>query len=435
MALSSSLNAGVQGLAVNAVRIATISDNIANSGTFGYKRVETDFTSVVLSQSRGSFSAGGVRAATFRDVAQQGAVISTTNSTDIAIGGRGFLPVTDLGGLTAPSGDRRLLLTTTGSFSPDQDGFLRTSSGLFLLGWPADANGTVVVPSRDSSVGLEPVQTTLNQFAAAPTTRIELGVNLPASETSAGASGGSFSLPTEYFDNVGRSQTLDLTFSPTVPATGSSNQWLVEIRDSANPVPGTVISAFTVTFNDTPGLGGTINSVTAGAGATYDPATGAVSLTTEAGPLDLFIGRPNTLGALSQLSSNFSPTGVVNDGAPIGSLAGVEISPDGRLDAIFNNGFRRTIYQIPVADVPNVNGLNAEESQTYSLSQTSGNIFFFDAGSGPVGVTSGFSLSESTTDIAGELTDLIETQRAYSSNARVISAVDDLLEETTNITR
>ena len=38
MGISSSLNAGVMGLAVNAVKLSTISDNIANSQTYGYKR-------------------------------------------------------------------------------------------------------------------------------------------------------------------------------------------------------------------------------------------------------------------------------------------------------------------------------------------------------------------------------------------------------------
>ena len=47
----------------------------------------------------------------------------------------------------------------------------------------------------------------------------------------------------------------------------------------------------------------------------------------------------------------------------------------------------------------------------------------------------GFALEESATDVAGELTQLIQTQRAYSSNAKVIQTVDEMLQETTNIKR
>ena len=46
-----------------------------------------------------------------------------------------------------------------------------------------------------------------------------------------------------------------------------------------------------------------------------------------------------------------------------------------------------------------------------------------------------YALEESATDVAGELTSLIQTQRAYSSNAKVIQTVDEMLQETTNIKR
>ena len=61
MTISSSLSAGVAGLNANAMRLASISDNISNSGTFGYKRALTDFTSVVINSTRGagSYSGGG----------------------------------------------------------------------------------------------------------------------------------------------------------------------------------------------------------------------------------------------------------------------------------------------------------------------------------------------------------------------------------------
>ena len=64
MTISSSLNAGVAGLAANASRLATISDNIANSSTHGYKRASTDFHSLVINSGSGTYSAGGVRITT-----------------------------------------------------------------------------------------------------------------------------------------------------------------------------------------------------------------------------------------------------------------------------------------------------------------------------------------------------------------------------------
>ena len=59
----------------------------------------------------------------------------------------------------------------------------------------------------------------------------------------------------------------------------------------------------------------------------------------------------------------------------------------------------------------------------------------WDAGDGPWGEVICFAREESATDVAGELTELITTQRAYSSNAKVIQTVDEMLQETTNIIR
>ena len=81
MTISSSLNAGVAALSANATRLASISDNIANAATYGYKRVETDFASMVISQSGAGYSAGGVRVTNQRLIDQRGPLVSTENAT------------------------------------------------------------------------------------------------------------------------------------------------------------------------------------------------------------------------------------------------------------------------------------------------------------------------------------------------------------------
>lgn len=434
MTISSSMNAGVMGLNANATRLSTISDNIANSSTFGYKRSLVDFSSMVLEQRTEAYSAGGVRVNTFKQIDETGSLISTGNATDIAMSGRGLIPVTNLTGLNSDANSRALQLTQTGSFYADQNGFLRTQSGLFLLGWPADANGDISGVSRTSSTDLEPVNVSTSQFTASPTSSMELGINLPADATTAGATPDSYKLPIEYYDNLGRSQTLTIEFNPIVPATGSSNQWTVQIFDEAGD-PNLSIGDLALTFDDSQPSGGSINTATASNGATYDPATGRVSLTLSHGPVDIYIGRLNDDAGITQLSAPFSPTQITKDGAPIGDLQQIEIDPQGYLQAIYDTGFRRTLYQIPVGDVPNMNGLNAHDNQAFSVSATSGDLYLWDAGTGPTGTISGYAMMESTTDIASELTDLIETQRAYSSNAKIIQTVDEMLQETTNLKR
>ena len=434
MSISSSLNAGVMGLNVNSARLSTISDNIANSSTYGYKRSQVDFSSMVLQQRSSAYAAGGVRVDSYKDISATGSLTSTGNATDIAVAGRGLIPVTNEGGVNSVPSERSLMLLPTGSFYTDQNGYLRTQSGMFLLGWPADSSGDIGNVSRNSGLNLEPVNISASQFTASPTTSIDLGINLPADATNAGGSGEPYSLPIEYFDNLGRAQTLTLEFTPSVPASGSSNEWDVKFYDSAGD-PLTSLGDLNLVFDDTAANGGRIDAATASGGVSYDATTGRLSLSLEHGPVNVFIGRPDDSAGITQLAGPYSPTDVSKDGAPLGDLASVEIDENGFLQAVYDTGLRRTLYQIPVGDVPNMNGLTALDGQAFSVSSSSGSLYLWDAGTGPVGTVSGYSLMESTTDIAAELTDLIETQRAYSSNAKIVQTVDEMLQETTNLKR
>ena len=433
MTISSALNAGVAGLQANATRLASISDNIANASTMGYKRVETDFHSMVISSHGGTYSAGGVRATTQRLIDQRGSLVSTSNSTDLAVRGRGFIPVAKSSEVSLGGGSPNMLLTTTGSFRTDADGYLRTPSGLVLMGWPAQADGTIPNFPRDTSEGLTAVQINVNQLSGEPTTRMNLGVNLPATATKAGATVGPQNLSVEYFDNLGISESLNLTFTPTVPATGSSNEWTMEIEDSTNP--GNIIGEYTVTFNDTQTSGGTLATVTAVSGGAYDPTTGAVIVNVGGGPIEINIGLIGENNGMTQLSDSFAPLGITKDGSPVGNMTSVEVDANGYVHANFDTGITRTVYQVPLVDLPNPNGMIALDSQTYQPSAESGTFFLWDASDGPTGDVVSFALEESTTDVAGELTSMIQTQRAYSSNAKVIQTVDEMLQETTNIKR
>lgn len=433
MTISSSLNAGVAGLNANATRLSTIADNIANSGTYGYKRANADFHSMVIEGSVGNYSAGGVRVTAHRLIDERGPLISTSNPTDISVSGRGMIPVTTSVSLGQTSGDYPMMLMTTGSFRPDAQGILRTDTGMVLMGWPAAIDGTVPAFPRDTVAGLEPVSVNVNQFAGDPTTRIGLGVNLPATETKSDSSGAPQTLSIEYFGNLGTSETLNISFEPVIPVSGQSNEWTMIVKDSASG--GATIGEYTLTFDDTRGSGGKLASVATISGGLYDPVTGTLQMSVAGGPMEIEIGKLGQASGLTQLSNTFAPVSISKNGSPVGNLTSVEIDANGFLHAIYDVGFTRTIYQIPLVDVPNPNGLMALNNQAYQVSPDSGSFFLWNAGEGPTGEVVGFSREESATDVAGELTQLIQTQRAYSSNAKVIQTVDEMLQETTNIKR
>lgn len=438
MTISSSLSAGVAGLNANATRLSTISDNIANSSTYGYKRATADFESLVIGgvSGAGTYSAGGVRATTQRLIDENGPLISTSNPLDIAISGRGMLPVTQEAFLSSNSDDKPMLTTTTGSFRTDEDGVLKTETGLVLMGWPADADGHVGTYPRDTVSALEPVIVQVNQQAGDPTTRMNLGVNLPATDTEFGGSGDDLPLSIEYFGNLGTSESLNVTFTPSLPAADGdppTNLWTMTISDSASA--GATVGEYTLEFDDSRANGGTLAAVSVVSGGAYDPLTGEIAVTVGGGPLDLTIGRVGDPNGLTQLSDSFAPVSITKDGSPVGNLTSVEIDVNGFITATYDTGFTRTIYQVPLVDVPNPNGLISHSNQTYQVSPQSGSFFLWDAGDGPTGEVIGFTREGSTTDVAGELTSLIQTQRAYSSNAKVIQTVDEMLQETTNIKR
>jgi flagellar hook protein FlgE len=433
MTISSSLNASVAGLNANATRLATISDNIANSSTFGYRRVEADFESVVIAGRGGSYAAGGVRAGTQRLIDQGGAIVSSSNPTDLAVRDRGFLPVARVTDLAVGNGDPRMLLTTTGSFRADPQGRLVTESGLVLLGWPANPDGTIPEFSRDTSTGLEPVQINVNQLTGEPTTAINLGVNLPATDTRFDSLGDPRQLSVEYFDNLGTSETISIQFTPTIPATGLSNEWTVTLTDSAQG--NALIGEYVLTFDDARETGGTLLNVQSVTGGTYDPTSGAIIVDVAGGPIEINIGRPGTSAGMSQLSNSFEPHSIAKDGSPVGNMTSANVDANGFVRATFDTGVSRIVYQVPLVDLPNPNGMVSMDQQTYLPSTDSGSFFLWDAGNGPTGDIVAFARQESATDVAGELTDMIQTQRAYSSNAKVIQTVDEMLQETTNIIR
>jgi flagellar hook protein FlgE len=434
MTISSSLNAGVSGLSANASRLATISDNIANSATYGYKRAQTDFQSMVMTgDSNGAYVAGGVRATNMRMVDMQGPLINTTNATDLAIDGRGFLAVTDVTALNDPTSSYPISLVTTGSFRPDANGVLRTETGQVMMGWPAallDGNNTF---ARDTLASLVPVEVGSNQYVANPTTSISLAVNLPSAQSTAGASGDGLAMGVEYFANLGESESLNFDYVPEVPASGASNAWTMSVRDGAQN--GAVIGTYRLEFNPSQVSGGTLLNVTTLSGAPYDPATGAMDVQVAGGTIELNIGKIGQIDGTTQLATGFTPVSIGKDGTPVASLSSMTVDESGNLYAIYDQGFTRRLYQIPVVDVPNPNGLLASDNQSYRLSVESGPIYLWNAGEGPTGTMMGFTREESAVDVATELVQLIQTQRAYSSNAKVIQAVDEMLQETNGIKR
>lgn len=190
MSLYGALFGGVSGLKAQSSKIGSISDNIANVNTTGYKQAVTNFSSLVVNSSSAvSYQTGGVRASTGLDVSKQGLLQSSESPTDLAISGGGFfvvrsVPDGSVGGTAATP-----YYTRAGSFTPDALGNFVNSAGFYLQGWPLDRDGRLPgevgnlnTTSFTNFDSLTPVNVESASGVAQSTSTISLGANLKSSE-------------------------------------------------------------------------------------------------------------------------------------------------------------------------------------------------------------------------------------------------------------
>ncbi|MBU3969587.1 MAG: flagellar hook-basal body complex protein, partial [Alphaproteobacteria bacterium] len=255
MSINSALLAGVSGLTANSAALAAISQNIANVNTVGYKRTAGEFQTVINSQSQGAgYSAGGVLATARHFTSQNGQLQRTTSNTDLGIAGQGFFVVTERPENLQVTDSR--LFTRAGAFSVDNLGYLKNTAGLYLQGWPVDAEGNIATDPSDLN-RLRTINVGSVGGTAEATTRIQLNANIKSSQlVSAEATDASavppganaydpttnsmamwdaesgagvkpdFELTIPVSDSKGGQRTVAISFlKSTVP-----NQWYAEIR-------------------------------------------------------------------------------------------------------------------------------------------------------------------------------------------------------------
>jgi flagellar hook protein FlgE len=180
------------------------------------------------------------------------------------------------------------------------------------------------------------------------------------------------------------------------------------------------------------------NTATAPADFAFDDATGVATLTVNNGAtpqvIDFTIGAPGSFDGITQFAGDFS-LNFDRDGSSVGQLSRSEVSADGTLYGIFSNGMRRPLFEIPVTVVDNPNGLVEVNGNAYMMTDASGSFSAQTAGTGAAGSLNGNALEASNVDIVEEMTDLIKAQRAFSSNAKVITTTDELMDEITRLKR
>lgn len=327
MSLYGMMRTGVSGMAAQSTRLATVADNIANSGTNGYKRASVEFSSLVIPNTGTNYVSGGVATTIRYAISQAGNTQYTTSGTDLSIKGNGFFVVQNSNG--------QPFLTRADSFVPDNEGRLVNAAGFYLLGYSYE-NG-IPSPVANGYAGLEPVRITNNELQATPTTLANYSANLPyTADVVAAASLPSTNDPNAEFtakrslvvyDNVGQEVLLDIFFTRTgtsTPGTTTSGPSVAGYSSAPTAIANGTNSNFTFsgfsglawadgdTASFTVDIGGTAVDVT----GTYtggswsfapdDPASipAGVNLTYDATGPDLVVNVANASGAAITVGIN-----------------------------------------------------------------------------------------------------------------------------------
>ncbi|MBW5833588.1 flagellar hook protein FlgE [Yersinia enterocolitica] len=389
-----SFNIANTGLSAVTEQLNSISNNIANSGTKGFKSSRTEFSSMYAQSQPLGVGVSG----TSQSIQKEGSIDRTGNAMDLAISGSGFFVVKN------SSGD--YAYTRAGMFTTDNNGVLVNTSGMKLQGYPADAAGNI----QAGIIGDLKISTT--GLPAKATSKLDFMANLPASDTPPANTRFTITDKNSYnymatstaYDSLGREHLLTQYFVKR-PTTG---EWKVHTAVDNVLQTGSHDLVF-----DTSGVltSGNTQNIT----GIYSPA-GAAGFS-----IDL-----NYTGT-TQFQSEFLPTLNKGDGYTAGTKNGERIESDGSVYATFSNGERMLQGKLVLANFANPNGLAAQNGTTWSVTGQSGAALLGAPGSGLLGNIEVGALESSNVDLTAELVGLMTAQRNYQANTKIISTNDSMM--------
>jgi flagellar hook protein FlgE len=419
MSLYGMMRTGVSGMNAQANRLSTVADNIANSGTTGYKRSSTEFASLIIPSTTGNYTSGGVTTTIRTSISQQGDLKYTSSGSDLAVNGDGFFVVQNSSGTP--------FLTRAGSFVPDGEGNLVNAAGFYLMGYSFAAGP----PSATANGfgGLEMVSIAQEELLAVPSSQGVFTANLPVDAPvvaagllpSANAPGATATQKTSLvvYDNLGSEVMLDIHYTKT-----GTNTWEVAVFNQAGAAPGapfpyaagSLLSTATLTFN------GTTGALTSPAAGVNIPVPNGVTFNLD-------------ISKMTQLGMEYTELRVEANGNAPSGIESIEIGSDGTMYAQYENGSFRELYRIPLANVQSPDMLTALPGNVYTPSSDSGDLQMGFPGSGGLGSMISGALENSNVDIAEELTNMIESQRSYTANSKVFQTGADLMDILVNLKR
>jgi len=434
MSILTSLFSGVSGLSAFGTGLSVISNNIANMNTAGFKGGDVLFADVI-NQSLGGREdvqiGRGVYVNDVRTDFSQGTFEATGSGLDLSIEGDGFFILKNADGAE--------LYSRTGAFSLDDSGLMESPDGLKIQGFQADAAGNLTGQFGNinlASAAIPPLKTSSISVVANLDSR---GAIPAAFDVNNATKTSNFSTALTVHDTLGNSHQVNLYFrKQSESATGNTWEYfgVVDASDSASGTP-TIMAQGTLGF----GTGGELRTESATtyplASGGFDfsggPAQGQVisfdfgtNVVSESG---LGLDGVTQFGAVSALLNQ------AQDGYSAGALRSVAINKDGLVTGLFTNGKSRLLAQVVIARFNNPQGLSKLGDNLFTLSTKSGPPNIGVPNAAGAGKILSNTLELSNVDLAAQFAKMIEYQRGFQANSRIITTTDELLQELVNLKR
>jgi flagellar hook protein FlgE len=445
MSLVSALYVGASGLDAASTELSVVGDNIANSGTVGFKAARTVFADAMAQQMVGSQGQMGlgVTAMSVQKLFTQGGFNNTGLSTDVAIQGNGMFVVKGSHGGAAST-----YYTRNGQFTIDKDGFLTNLEGLKVQGLPAGASGAV------TSGLLGDLQVGNASAPAEATSAITIRGNLDQAaplktwDPLNPKTSSNFTTSMTVYDSLGKAIQLDIYFVKNDAAgtqAGDSGDWTYHVMTD-----GVNLATDSTGAPSTPGLAtevatGGMRFDTSGRLISNATTLNAFNPTDSVNPQQLTFnfgtgtdpaaGGGGGLDGLTQYAATSAVSFVTQAGSSSGSLSSVTVGTDGTITGGFTNGQTRTLGQLIIANFKAPDQLARVGSTLYSEQPASGSPTLGTAGTADRGSITAGALEQSNVDISKEFIRMIASQRNFQANSKTLTTADALLAELMNLKR
>jgi flagellar hook protein FlgE len=457
----------LSGLQMAQTDLNTISHNLANVSTNGFKKSRSEFADVIAS----NFTTDPRRAVGSGTTLQQnrqlfgeGSLITTGSSLDLAVSGDGFFAV------KTPGASGPLAYTRNGSFSINPAGYVTDAQGSRLQAYALESDGTV-----PNAAALTDVKVPETSGAATATTKVALTAKLNMAATAstaafdrANASTYASATSTTIYDAAGKAQTLTVYFvrdgaaagggtttpttpvdEPAAPVTDPVAETPAEdaapVADETPATPDTSTGGST-TAPEVPSKasGWTVYAYVGDQPMTVDNAkvsfgkdgaltTGALGMKFPADATGTQRAVTLNLAGSTSDKQAFAVAAREQDGVPPGEFAGITVDDAGVVTASYSNGDAVKLGKVALANFANPTGLRQVGNSYWNATGISGAATMGAANENGFGKLMAGTIEGSNVDITEELVELIAAQRNFQANAKALDTASQISQTIFNI--